>query len=327
LVTEPQTAAGREAAGGYLRELLLRPGRYRQLWESRAERTRPGAINHLAVADVLARHLWHSPRAGGSSDVLARQLKDTVGRALSGRMLSRATLETFIAAFGFTPQEADRLWRLWRGAGRITVLSGPRAMRSAPAAAVAGALGPRRHQTVSLHDHVYIGADRKPSRTRTLQVVEAIVDGLDRIPYLYDTSVVTLELGPGCAGSPGPVRPISDLVYATDIPLTRCLGLGETHTLEYWTSYHYDGDPDDPEQSQYRRAVMNTLENFDMRIEFDPAALPAAIWWAAWDGMEGPVLEQERVSPDAQHSVHRYFRSLERSVVGFHWCWPRAGFV
>ena len=140
-MTEPQLAAGRQAAGRYLRELLMRPGRYRQLWELHAERTRPGAINHLAVASVLAHHLWNAPRAGGSSDVLARQLKDTVGRALSGRVLSRSTLETFVAAFGFTPQEADRLWRLWRGTGRITVLAGPRAMRSGHAAAVAGVSG------------------------------------------------------------------------------------------------------------------------------------------------------------------------------------------
>ena len=64
---------------------------------------------------------------------------------------------------------------------------------------------------------------------------------------------------------------------------------------------------------------MGTLENFDMRIEFHPDQVPAAVWWAVWDGMEGRVLEQEQVSPDSQHSVHRYLRSLERSVVGFHW--------
>jgi hypothetical protein len=325
-VTDPQLAAGRQAAARYLRELLLRPGRYRQLWESRAERTRPGAINHLAVADVLAHHLWNSPRAAGSSDVLAYQLKDTVGRALSGRLLSRSTLALFVAAFAFTGQEQDRLWRLWRGTARITVLAGPRAMRSRTVAEVKGALGPRRHQTVSLHDHVYIGADRKPARTRTMQVVEAIVDGLDSIPYLYDTNAVTLELGQGCAGPPGPFRAIGDLVYVTDISLTRTLSLGETLTLEYWTSYHYPGDPADPAEREYRRAVMGTLENFDMRIEFHPEQLPAAVWWAVWDGMEGPVLDQELVSLDNQYSVHRYLRSLERSVVGFHWSWePPAG--
>jgi hypothetical protein len=323
-VTELQLVAGREAAGRYLRELLLRPGRYRQLWESHAQRSRPGAINHLAVADVLAQHLWDSPRAGGHSDVLAHQLKDTVGRALSGKMLSRSTLSLFADAFGFTSQEQERLWRLWRGTGRITVLAGPRAMRSGAAAEVAGVLGPRRHQTVSLHDHVYADADRRLARTRTLQVVEALTDGLDAIPYLYDTNAVTLELGQGCAGAPGPVRQIGEL-YGTDIRLARSLGLGETTTLEYWTSYHYDGNSVDPGERQYRRAVMNTLENFDMRIEFHPDQLPDAVWWAVWDGVEGGVLEQEQVAPDSQHSVHRYLRSLERSVVGFHWRWEPAG--
>jgi hypothetical protein len=323
-VNEPQLVAGREAAGRYLRELLLRPGRYRQLWESHAQRSRPGAINHLAVADVLAQHLWDSPRAGGHSDVLAHQLKDTVGRALSGKMLSRSTLSLFADAFGFTSQEQERLWRLWRGTGRITVLAGPRAMRSGAAAEVAGVLGPRRHQTVSLHDHVYADADRRLARTRTLQVVEALADGLDAIPYLYDTNAVTLELGQGCAGAPGPVRQIGEL-YGTDIRLARSLGLGETTTLEYWTSYHYDGNSVDPGERQYRRAVMNTLENFDMRIEFHPDQLPDAVWWAVWDGVEGGVLEQEQVAPDSQHSVHRYLRSLERSVVGFHWRWEPAG--
>jgi hypothetical protein len=323
-VTEPQLAAGREAAGRYLRELLLRPGRYRQLWESHAQRSRPGAINHLAVADVLARHLWDSPRAAGHSDVLAHQLKDTVGRALSGRLLSRSTLDLFMAAFGFSGQEQERLWRLWRGTGRITVLAGPRAMRPGAAAEVAGVLGPRRHQTVSLHDHVYTDENRRLARTRTLQVVEALADGLDRIPYLYDTNAVTLELGQGCAGAPGPVRRIGE-VYGTDIRLARSLGVGETITLEYWTSYHYDGNPADPAECQYRRAVMNSLENFDMRIEFHPQQVPDAVWWAVWDGVEGPVLEQEQVTPDSQCSVQRYLRSLERSVVGFHWRWEPAG--
>jgi hypothetical protein len=110
-------------------------------------------------------------------------------------------------------------------------------------------------------------------------------------------------------------------VYGTDILLARTLDLGETITLEYWTSYHYDGNPADPAEREYRRAVMGTLENFDMRIEFHPGQVPDAVWWAVWDGLEGQVLEQEQVSPDSQRSVHRYLRRLERSVVGFHWSW------
>src|SRR5580658_10403193 len=89
------TPTGAQAAAAYLRELLLRPGRYRRTWEQYAERSRPGKVNQLAVAEVLARHLWEHPRASGDSDVAPRQLKDTAARALSGKLLSKATLTLF----------------------------------------------------------------------------------------------------------------------------------------------------------------------------------------------------------------------------------------
>ena len=174
--TDQVLSACRQAAADYVRELLLRQGRYRAQWEQFAERVRPGRINHLAVAEVLAQHLWNSPRESGDADVLPRQLKDTVGRALSGRLLSRATLALFIEAFGLSGQEEDRLWRLWGGSGRISVLSGPRAMAPGHAAEVVTALGPRKHQTLSLHDHHQVGRHGLPTRTRTLQVIESIVE-------------------------------------------------------------------------------------------------------------------------------------------------------
>lgn len=323
-MSDPQFAAGREAAAKYLRELLLRQGRYRAQWEQSAERVRPGRINHLAVAEVLAQHLWNAPRDSGDADVLPRQLKDTVGRALSGRLLSRGTLALFIDAFGFSRPEEDRLWRLWGGSGRISVLSGTRAMTSGLAAEVTAALGPRRHQTLSLHDHVHVGADGRLARSRTLQVVEAIADGLDRIPYMYDTSALTLEVGQGCKDLTSPLYEIKEGVFTTDIRLARTLAIGETLTLEYWNTYRYPGHGAVPEEREYRRAVMRHLENFDMRVEFHPARLPAHVWWATWDGLEGGIIEQEEAALDAQHSVHRYLRSVETAVVGFHWSWRPA---
>jgi hypothetical protein len=321
-VSDPQLAAGRQAAAKYLRELLLRQGRYRPQWERFAARARQGEVNQLAVAEVLAQHLWSAPRASGDADVLPRQLKDTVGRALSGRLLSRATLELFIDAFGFSKHEEDRLWQLWGGSGRISVLAGPRAMNSMAAAEVAAVLGPRRHQTVSLHDHVYVGPDGRMTRARTLQVVEALVDGLDSIPYLYDTNAVTLEVKQGCADLVGPLHQIGEDVHVTHIPLARSLDAGETLTLEYWTSYHYPGNFADTSEREYRRAAMGRLENFDMRIEFHPDRLPEGVWWAVWDGMEGDIVEEVEAALDSQQSVHRYLRSVERAVVGFHWSWP-----
>jgi hypothetical protein len=101
-VTESPSPAGRQAAASYLRELLYRPGRCRRLWEQHAVRIRAGEINQLAVAETLASWLWSHPREAGDGEVVARQLKDTVARSLTGRLLSRGTLALFIDAFGFT---------------------------------------------------------------------------------------------------------------------------------------------------------------------------------------------------------------------------------
>jgi hypothetical protein len=324
-VTDVPSAAGRRAAASYLRELLLRPGRYRRIWEQHAMRIRVGEINQLAVGEALAAHLWCNPRETGDSDVTAHQLKDTVARALTGRLLSRGALSLFIDTFGFSDQEEDRLWRLWQGSAAISVLSGDNAMAAENLAEVAAVLGPRRYQTVSMHDHVYVGSDGRLASTRTLKVVEAIADGLERVPYLYDTNAATLETGQGCGNPTGALYRIRDGVYATDIPLTRSLARGETLTLEYWTSYHLPGNLTDPHECEFRRAALSSLENFDLRVEFHPDKLPDGVWWAVWDGVDGEVVEQERVTLDSQHSVHRYLRSLEKVVVGFRWSWPETG--
>lgn len=50
--------------------------------------------------------------------------------------------------------------------------------------------------------------------------------------------------------------------------------------------------------------------------------LPAKVWWARWDGVEGDVAEQQEVSLDSQHAVHRYLRTFATTVAGFHWEWP-----
>jgi len=312
---------GRRAAARYLSALLGQQGPYRRLWEQHVVRARSRDITQLAVAEVLAQYLWSHPRVAGDEDVLPRQLKDTVGRALSGTLLSRPTLSLFVDAFGISDADASRLWRLWEGSGRISVLSGPRAVRATTEEDLRAALGPRRHQTVSLHDHVHVGSDGRIARTRTLQVIEAITDGLDSIPYLYDTSALTLEVGQGCGDVSGELKQISTDVYATMIPLARELTAGETISLEYVTTYRYPGNLDDPHEREFRRAVMGRLENFDMRVEFHQDMLPASIWWAVWDGLEGRIVEREPVSVGSQHEVHRYLRSVEKTVVGFRWSW------
>jgi hypothetical protein len=310
---------GRRAASHYLQQLLLKPGTYRQAWEQHVSRSRHGAINQLAVAEVLARYMSSSPR-GLADGITSHQLKDTVSRALSGRLLSRSALSLFIEAFGFSEHEADRLWRLWNGSATISVLSGSHAVPVQAEQDVAQIIGTRRHQTLSMHHHVWVDDNGRIDSMRIMQVIEATVQSLDRIPFIYDTEEATVELGQGCKELAGPLRRIRD-VLATEILLTRTLELGETLTLEYRVTHHYPDDVPYPVECEQRQAVLRQLENLDMRVEFHPDRLPAKVWWARWDGVDGGVMEEQEVPLDSQHAVHRFLRSVTKTVVGFRWDW------
>jgi hypothetical protein len=313
--------AGQRAAAEYLRQLLLKPGRYLQAWQQQVARPRDGVINQMAVAEVIVGHLRSVPGRTGDSQMMPYQLRDTVSWALSGRQLSRHTLQLFIDAFGLSDHETGRLWQLWNGSTKIGVLSGSHAVPMQAERQVTQVLGPRRHQTLSLHDHVYVGVDRRIDRARTMQVIEATAPDVCRVPFLCDTNVLTIDVGQGCKELADEVRQIGPNIFATDILLARTLDLGETTTLEYWITYRFPGDPDDQTEREYRRAVMRQVENLDMRVEFHPDRLPKRTWWAHWDGIEGAVLEQQEVSLDSQFSAHRYLRSLEKTVAGFRWSW------
>jgi len=304
---------GAQSAAAYIRELLSRPGRYRRKWEQYAERSRHGQVNQLAVAEVLAHHLWEHPRAKGDIDVLPRQLKDTVSRALSGKLLSKATLALFSDAFGFGVLERQQLLKCWEGSAHVRVLSGPRAIRDDQV----GRLGSPRLKTLSLHDHHYLGPDGLPVKHRVIHVIEAIVDGVDRVPYRADTNALTIEVGQGFSGLAGPVyQPIAEL-FVVDMLLAKPLAAGETATLEYFTNFHYAVPP----APEFRRVVQFFVENLDIRVEFHPDKLPSNVVWAVWDGFEGPIVEREQVTLDSQFAVHRYLRLAEKTAVGFHWDW------
>jgi hypothetical protein len=170
-----------------------------------------------------------------------------------------------------------------------------------------------------LHDHIWVGPDGQIDRARTLQVIEAIAPAVDRLPLVMDTNVLTLEVGHGCKELAGQLQWVGDEFFAIEIMLARTLDLGETLTLEYWWSSRQAGDSDDSIVREYRRAVMRQLQNLDIRVEFHPDSLPGQVWWAHWDGSDGRVLERESVTLDSQNAVHRYLRSLEKTVAGFYW--------
>jgi len=309
---------GRRAAAEYLRQLLLKPGPYRDAWRSHVDRPRDGFINQLAVAEVISGK--HASRTRPGEGLPPYQARDVVTGALFGGHLTAATLETFITAFGFAEEEADRLRRLLAGSSRISVMSGSRAVAASAEPDVDAAFGPRKHQTLALHDHVWVGADGRIDRARTMQVIEATAPSVDRVPTMFDTNLLTLEVGQGCKELIGPVRRIGADIFAFEILLARTLDIGDTLSLEYMRTYRYAGH-EAPSEREFRRAAMRHADGLDMRVEFHPDRLPGRVWWSRWDGVDGDVMEREAVSLDSQHSVHRYLRSLEKSVAGFYWEW------
>lgn len=104
---------GARRAGEHLNRLLAGP--YRHVWLSQAGRLREAEVNRLAVARVVAQHLWETGDRSDRDLQLPTRLRDRVGRALTGEVLTPSTLDWFINAFRMDDMDAARLWTLLYG--------------------------------------------------------------------------------------------------------------------------------------------------------------------------------------------------------------------
>lgn len=296
---------GPEAAGPYLRELML-AAPYRARWERHATRL-AGGPNLSAIAQVIAEHLWETGERDEAEESLPRELKDRVGRALRGTVLSPTTLRWFVEAFELHGPEERELWRLLS-----EPTAGPLVIRGNAASPLRR---PPRHRTIALHEFHDIGADRKPSSHRTVHVIESLIDSFDAYPYRFDASAVSVEvLHGGRASAP---RAEEAGLYAVDIALTRPIAKGQTASLEYVTTFAYD----EPPAPEFRRAAFSAVENLDIRVRFHPDARPREIDWCVWEDLGSRRSYEEAVELDDDGVVHRFCRSVVGAVVGFSWVW------
>jgi hypothetical protein len=302
---------GAHEAGEYLSELLYVQPRYRKQWEHYAKRVRPGAITESGVCMVIAQHIWEEGERPDTETELPRSLRDRIGRALAGQVLTPLTLRWFLDAFDVDDSDGRRLWALLYGSSQIRAITGQ---------ANAGASLPiqRRghHRTLTLHEHHYLGADGLPLRHRTLQVIEVTDGEVDVHPYCFDTNALTVDVlqGGQCEGE---AREIAPGIFALDVRLNRVLTPGQTTTLEYATTFRYA----EPPPRELRRAASRPIDNVDIRVEFDQARTPSEVWWTIWRDLDGPVVHRERVELDAGNAAERWLPRLQRSVVGFTWDW------
>jgi hypothetical protein len=300
-------------ASAYLRLLLEQPGKYRQMWIRRADQLRPDKLNVDAVARVVAEYLTIC----GDSSTTHRAKNDTIKRALEGTTLTAKTLNAFIGAFEMDDRNAERLLGFLDGSSTSVVIGdlAPLYGEGAPQPA-----GKPRHRTTKLHEFHYVGADGLPSHHRTVQEIRALVDGLAKHQYRFDTSEVLVERVLG--GTPGEPYRVSGNVRAVDLTLPRTLHANDSTTMEYVTRFQYR----EPVEPCFRRVAHQRVENLSMRVEFHPQMLPRAVWWAEWKDYREPKVElvtRESVELDAEHAVEWRLDILERAVVGFMWEFDR----
>ncbi|WBB52460.1 hypothetical protein [Verrucosispora sp. WMMD573] len=302
-------ARGARQASMYLRELL--DGPYRDRW-ARAElvlRDHDG-LNQAAVAKVLAAFLWQNPRTPTDRDLDPEKLKDLVSRALTGKVLSRQTMQLFVDAFGIGDAHAASLWRQWEGVELARVIYGD-------LPPLAGEVSdPPEYQTISLHEFHYLGADGQPASHRTIQDIRSLVDGLTTYRYTFDTDEVEVERVQG--GVPGEPYWLRDSLWAVNVMLPRQLNRGEMTSMEYVTRFHYSADV----EPVFRRVAHHRLEKVAIRVQFDPARLPRQVWWTEWADYRDPddrVARQHPVELDVENAVYHCVDVVDRSVIGFAW--------
>lgn len=303
---------GESHAAHYLQRLLREPGPYRRRWQARAERLHEREINQAAVCSVLSEYLWNSGEAPETDHELARRLRDKVSRALRGEVLTATTLRWFIDAFDVRPADADRLWGLLSGSNSAILVQSAQNGSPLPFADPR----PASHRTLTVHEHHYLGADGLPSRHRTLQVIEALVDGLSRHTYRFDTDALSIEVLQG-GQIDEELRSLPGGFFEAAIALADPLPRGQTTTIEYLTRFHYRTPP----PPEFRRGTVRQIENVDLRVQFHPQRPPRQVWWGQWESTDGPLLHQIAVPLDSSLTAQRFLDSMEGTVVGFHWEW------
>lgn len=306
-MVKPDALPRAAAAGEYLNVLLN--ARYRRVWESHAaNRPRTSGVQVSTVTKVLAHHLGYSEEQTAQ----CRRLRDEVRDALRGVELTPASLRQIIDAFAMSDADAEQLWALARGEGSIKLVTGT----ALPPPGLYDATGPRRHETMSLHEVHQVGPDRKPASHRVVQMLRATEDGVDYYPYIFDTNAVTVVLRTG--GAPGRLYRIDDAFFGMNIQFPQPLRTGETTLLDYVTTFNYDELP----SPELRRGTFHEIDKFMLEVRFSPKAVPRQVFWAEWDSFaHNVIIRRQPVELDQAFAAHSYHEHISRTIVGFYWEW------
>jgi hypothetical protein len=302
---------GTHEAAEHLERLLSTPGPYRKEWQRQsATSVGPDEIHQPAVCAVLADYLIDQGEMSEDEPSPKRRIRDRVRRALSGEVLTLSTVRAFAGAFGFSPEDLERLEALLSGSSGVRMLSGSYAGTPAVAGQRPG------YRTISLHEYHYVNADRMPYRHRTSQVIEAVDDVVSAHRYMFDAAALTVDVLHG--GSVyGDIVAQGEGLYSVDIELTRPLRRGETASLVYETRFAYP----EPPEPEFRRVGVNRVENVDLLVQFDPAGPPRRVFFASWPALNSRPENETEMQLEPDGSVHVFLAGLEHAIAGFYWEW------
>ncbi|MFI6904490.1 hypothetical protein ACIBKY_24740 [Nonomuraea sp. NPDC050394] len=296
-----------KTTGRMLSHLLLERDEYRKRWQRQQKRRSPtGLLNRHAVAAVIAGHLMDAGIFAESETELDRKLKDRVGRALDGKVLSPETLNWFVEAFSMAPEDERRLREAHAAKALITGIPLVDTLQVRQMLPVA-----QRHRTVMLFERRIIDAEGRAVAHHSSHTIVACEDGVDRYPCFPGPGESKMIMVHG-----GRVSARSQSVVEIVLPMS--LRQGESTSFEYRRDFRRVGGPD----TEYRRVVNARAQNIDIVVQFHPKRLPSRLWWSAWDHYrDGDVLEEELVTLDAECRAHRFLPYMENAAAGFRWEW------
>ncbi|CAN5724818.1 hypothetical protein BH18ACT7_BH18ACT7_04680 [soil metagenome] len=319
-----------DAAAGLTILLAANELPYRARWLPLGSAPRRGhPLNVTSVGRVIAAHLVNIDRLDETAELRwPRRHKDWLQRCLNTSReeqehpLDRDSLSLFCEAFDMSPRHGAQLASLWAAAPGALRLDLPEKVleRSEPTLVWPGRRPPpyRYHTIIAREEHV-LGPDRRPQLHRTSLTVQADIDSLDRVNYLFDHRQVVVEVADG-ASATGPIRRMGDGLWSQDIVFDRPLGRNEQRELNYTTYFHHSHQP----PPEFRRfGSSNPDARIEVRVAFDADCLPETVRRCVWTGPEGPSLaEAVAFLDDENRSVWQVTKVQPGALIGFRWTWP-----
>lgn len=305
----------------YLVHLLRDEPEYRKQWLRKPAETGRGrlvgGLNRMAITRVVWE--WLLDETWGETDQTIDSLKHRIYRCLAGGATHETTVAWILEAFDMSKEHRDQVWALFYSAkARASLNRFPTELKGLDPVDWTD-LRPLRalSETVSAHEHHVVGADRKPRSHRTLQIVRALEDGVERYPYLWDSKNAALEVVHG--GTVEEIRPVSTSPYrAAIIRFDRTLRAGDTHSMELVLGFDYDEHP----RPELRRGVLGGQSaNIGLRLTFHPTAVPRRVDLVEWPDIQSSPTVLGEVELDADCSTHRFYERLQDRIVGFTWEW------